>query len=150
MARWIALAVVVAAGLLAYLALPRGELSGTPASFPGSWSFLSEDEPCMLETRATQPRAVRVGCYSVDGTLHVHSHRWADLPRLFGSNWVEDARQNPSVRVLIRAQLYEALAIEVTDESARESILRARGFDPPPEGMKLFRFAAPPTDGGPK
>ena len=119
---------------------PGGELSGDVAPPPESWAFLGNDAPCRLETAAPEPRAVRVGCYAVGDVLHVHSHRWTNAPRLWGSSWVEEIELNPAVRIEIEGVIYRLEAEEVRDEDLRTRILGDRGHVPPPQGMRLFRF----------
>ena len=135
-------AVVVALGVAEFLILPRGELSGPVVPAPASWEQIIDDHLCLLESRSPEPRSVRVGCYSVDGALYVHSHRWTDEPRLIGKSWVAEVARNPAVRMEHEGKIYELLAIEVSDPKQRNRILSARGHEPPPEGMHLFRFVS--------
>ena len=116
-------AVVVALGVAEFLILPRGELSGPVAAAPASWDLIIDDHLCLLETRAPEPRSVRVGCYSVDGVLYVHSHRWADQPRFIGTSWVAEVATNPAVRMEHEGKIYELLAIEVSDPEQRNRVL---------------------------
>ncbi len=44
------------------------------------------------------------------------------------------------MRVRLDDQLFELLAVPVTEPELRETILRLRGYDPVPEGIVLFRF----------
>ena len=121
---------------------PSGELSGEATPVPESWAFVGDEEPCRVETSAPEPRSVRVGCYSVDGQLYVHSHRFTNSPRPWGRSWVEEIRKNPSVRIEISDRVYRLEAIEIMDEEARCEILCPRGHEPPPDGMRLFRFVS--------
>lgn len=134
------------AGLVTLVCLgcvfPSGALSGQVAPAPESWAFDDDDQPCRLETSAPEPRSVRVGCYSVEGQLYIHSHRFTNAPRLWGRSWVEEIRENPSVRIKISDRIYLLTAEEITSEESRREILAPRGHDPPPEGMRLFRFSA--------
>ena len=134
--------VVVLLGMAEFRILPRGELSGPAAAAPVSWGLIVDDHLCLLETRAPEPRSVRVGCDSVDGVLYVHSHRWADPPRLIGASWVAEVAQNPAVRMEHEGKIYELLARKVPDPEQRNRILSARGHEPPPEDMHLFRFVS--------
>lgn len=144
------LAIAVAALGLAYLAAPRGALSGAVVIAPDSWRFLGGNELCLLETAAPQPRTVRVGCYPVEGDLYVHSHRWTDAPALFGTSWVSEVDKNQLVRVRIREQVYELRVVEVTEPAARTEILSTRGYDPVPQGIRLFRLVAREPIGMPR
>jgi hypothetical protein len=121
---------------------PGGELCGEVTTTPDSWAFVGDDQPCRLETSAPDPRSVRVGCYSVGDQLYIHSHRWTNVPRLWGKSWVEEVDKNASVRIAISGRIYLLRAKEISDRDARSRILVNRGHDPPPDGMRLFRFEA--------
>ena len=127
--------------LLGCAAVPGGELEGFETDVPEHWSFDDPDQPCHLETHTDRARSVRVGCYAVDGVLHIHSTRFADSWRLFGEGWVARVRRDPEVRVQIDDRVYRVRAEEVTDAARRAEILALRGFAPAPAGIRLFRFS---------
>lgn len=134
-------AAVIASLALAWLVLPRGRLSGVPASVPPSWDAVGTDAPCLLETSAPEPRSVRVGCYAMDGRLYVHSHRFSDRRPLVGTSWVEAIGKNPNVRIQIEGAVYPLRANEVVDPELKRRILVPRGHDPVPSAMRLFWFS---------
>ncbi|MEM7411194.1 MAG: hypothetical protein AAF430_13240 [Myxococcota bacterium] len=139
-------ALVCVAVAVSCAAVPRGELDGTPASAPQRWEFSDPEQPCWIETRAPEPSSIRVGCYAIDGVLHIHSTRFADGWRLFGESWVQKARRAPSVRVEVEGQVFSLRALEVTDPERREEILAGRGFDPVPGGIRVFSFEERPHE----
>ena len=40
------------------------------------------------------------------GVLHIHSNRFAKMPRLSGESWVDRVRRDPDVRVAIAGDIY--------------------------------------------
>ena len=95
--------------------------------------------PCYLElTRGD--RALRVNCFHIDGVLHIHSSRWAKLPRFSGESWTVTIRRTPDVRVQIADKIYPVTAAAIDEESARVRILENRGYWYAWEGITVFRF----------
>ena len=58
-----------------------GRLKGEEAEPPGSFDFIGKTAPCYLEVRSESIRSIRVNCFHIDGVLHIHSNRFAKLPR---------------------------------------------------------------------
>jgi len=131
---------VLVALLTTSCVFPAGELTGEVTAAPDSWAFVGDEQPCRLETSAPDPRSVRVGCYAVGDRLYIHSHRWTSAPRLWGKSWVEEVDKNASVRIEMSGRIYLLRAEEISDPRARSQVLINRGHDPPPAGMRLFRF----------
>jgi hypothetical protein len=42
--------------------------------------------------------------------------------------------------IRVGSSLFELTAVHVTDASEREPVLAARGYEPVPDGIALFRF----------
>ncbi len=119
---------------------PGGELDGRPAPPPPTWEVLGTGTQCDLEVNPESPKSVYIDCYTYEGQLYVHSHRWARTPRWWGEAWVTAAERDPNVRLRVHGELYELHARPVTDESIRVEVLKSRGFDPVPEGIQLFEL----------
>lgn len=122
--------------------VPGPPLEGSLREVPESWAFVDSDALCQLEVDSSAPRSVTVGCYAVDGVLHIHSHRWASAPRIAGESWTTTVDRDPNVRVLLDESLYAMQIVPVVDASTRRAILADRGFDPVPDGIRVFRLIA--------
>jgi hypothetical protein len=134
-----------ALGLLALLGcgpVPGGSLGGEVAPVPGDWAgVLGGDRAfCEIESRPADPHSIQLECFVVDGGLHAQSHRWALADWWPVESWAEIWLANPDVRVRVGDALYELRAVPVRDPAVREPILKARGYDPVPDGIVLFRF----------
>lgn len=125
---------------------PGGELEGRVTEPPQSWEFLGGGTQCDFEVNPESPTSVYIDCYTYDGQLYVHSHRWARTPRLWGEAWATAAGRDPEVRLRVHGKIYELRAERVTDESLRERVLASRGFDPVPDGIQLFALQRRPSD----
>ena len=115
------------------------ELSGVESPAPDDFSFVGEMSPCYLELREGTT-ALRVNCFHVDGVLHIHSSRWAKLPRLSGENWTDAVRRDPNVRVQIDDVIYALQASPINNERLRESVLHDRGYWYAWDGITVVRF----------
>ena len=129
----------------------RGRLEGVETAAPGDFRFLGRSAPCYLEVPDTEPRAIRVNCFHIDGVLHIHSNRFAKMPRLRGESWVDTVRREPGVRVAIAGNIYRLRAVRIDDSELREAILHERGYLYAWDGITVFRFATPrQSDNGQK
>ena len=115
------------------------ELSGMEVADPEDFRFVGKMSPCFLEL-AERSRAFRVNCFHIDGVLHIHSSRWAKLPRFSGENWTVTVRRNPEVRVEIEGKIYALQASPIDDDSLRMRILHDRGYWYAWEGITIVRF----------
>ncbi len=128
-----------------YGMVPGGRLEGATAEPPETWGFLGDGTQCELEVNPLSPTSVYIDCYTHQGQLYVHSHRWARMPRLWGEAWVTAAERSSEVRLRAEGRIYELRAEIVTDDSLRQRVLLARGFDPVPEGIQLFALSGRAT-----
>ncbi len=119
--------------------LQERELRGEADRVPSDFYFLGEKYPCYLELKEGQA-ALRVNCFEKDGVLHIHSSRWANLPRFSGESWRDAIRKDPQVRVEIDNKTYTMTATAVDDEDRRKKMLRDRGYIYAWEGITIFRF----------
>jgi len=117
-----------------------GELKGEETAAPDDFSFLGATAPCFLEVQQQAPRAIRVNCFHIDGNLHIHSNRFAKLPRFRGESWVATVRREPNVRVAIADNVYRLKATAIDDSDLRETILHDRGYLSAWDGITIFRF----------
>ena len=115
------------------------ELTGTEAPAPPDFSFVGEMSPCYLEL-SNDTDALRVNCFHLDGVLHIHSSRWAKLPRLGRENWIVTVRRSPDVRVEIEDKIYALRASPIDDENLRKRILHDRGYWRAWDGITVVRF----------
>lgn len=120
----------------------KGGLEGFETATPGDFRFLGRSAPCYLEVQPQEPHSIRVNCFHIDGTLHIHSNRFAKMPRLRGESWVEKLRREPRVRVAIAGNIYRLRATPIDDPKMRVAILHARGYLYAWNGITVFRFAA--------
>ncbi len=120
----------------------RGELEGIESVQPGDFRFLGRSAPCYLEVQAQEARAIRVNCFHIDGVLHIHSNRFARMPRLRGESWVDTLRRETLVRVAIAGNIYRLRATPVDDQVLRVSILHDRGYWYAWDGITVFRFVS--------
>lgn len=138
----IAVLAVLAPLLAACGPVPGGSLAGAPAPVPADWSAALADGKafCEIESRPRDPHSIQLECFLHDGALHVQSHRWALSPWWPAQSWAEIWIAEPAVRVRLDGDLYDLRAVHVTDPVQREAVLRARGYDPVPDGIAVFRF----------
>ena len=97
--------------------------------------------PCYLEVPLPTPRAIRVNCFHIDGRLHIHSNRFAKMPRISGESWVDTVRRAPQVRVAIEGNIYRMRAKPIDDSEHRAAILHDRGYLYAWDGITIFSFS---------
>lgn len=115
------------------------DLAGAEVPAPPDFGFVGEKSPCYLELQQDS-KALRMNCFHIGGVLHIHSSRWAKLPRLSGESWTVTVRRSPNVRVEIEDKTYSLKASPIDDESHRKSILHDRGYWYAWDGVSVFRF----------
>ena len=120
-------------------------LVGLDAPAPKDFRFLGEKSPCYLELQRGA-KALRVNCFHIDGVLHIHSNRWAKLPRFSGESWTVTIRRSPNVRVAIEGKIYSLYASAIGDEQQRKRILVGRGYIHAWDGIMIFRFLPEPRE----
>jgi hypothetical protein len=121
--------------------VPGGALAGRVAPLPEAWSSkVREPSFCEIESRPRDPHSIQLECFVDADDLYVQSHRWALAPWWPATSWAEIWLAQPDVRVRLGDELFELRAVRETDAARRERILRARGYDPVPDGIVLFRF----------
>jgi hypothetical protein len=133
----LALALVFACG-----PVPGGKLSGSAAPVPSDWAALLDGDKafCEIESRPQDPHSIQLECFLWDGALHAQSHRWALASWWPVESWAAIWLEHPDVRVRLGDQIFDLRAVRVEDTAVREAILLQRGYEPPPEGIVVFRF----------
>ena len=117
-------------------------LTGQEHRAPDDFSFLGRTAACFLEVQPqTEARAIRVNCFHIDGVLHIHSNRFAKMPRFRGESWVDTIRREPDVRVAIDGKIYPMRASPIDDEDQRVALLHDRGYVVAWDGITVFSFA---------
>ena len=136
-ALWLSLAVSLACG-----PIPGGSLSGHLAAPPAAWGSVLEDDHgfCEIESRPADPHSIQLDCFIHENALYAQSHRWALAPWWPVESWAGIWIEHPDVKVRIGDAIYELTAVRVGDGDERDAILRLRGYDPPVEGIVVFRF----------
>ena len=110
-------------------ALPGGELSGEAAS-ADSWSdVVTEDGVLDLETRPDDPYSVRIGFTMRGDSICIDPGS--------GRKWLANLQSDSRVRIRIDQNIYQAMAISVTDAGELE------GFD---ATRHVFRLDLQPND----
>ena len=123
----------------------RRELSGQEAVPPSDFLFVGRSSPCWLEVGLAVDRgakSLRVNCFHIDGVLHIHSNRFAKMPRTSGESWVEIVRRDAQVRIGLAGKIYPMVATPIDDEKRRIAILHDRGYWYAWDGITIFGFAA--------
>jgi hypothetical protein len=122
--------------------VPGGSLGGEVAPAPADWAGpLGGDRAfCEIESRPADPHSIQLECFLSGGSLYAQSHRWALADWWPVESWAEIWLAHPDVRVRIGDQIFELRAVRVNDPVVREPMLKARGYDPVPDGIVLFRL----------
>jgi hypothetical protein len=125
-----------------FVLIPGGELEGTPAAVPDSWSFTDEIDTVQLETQPSDPYSVNIWVTNAGNLLYVH----AGANR---STWVEHIEADPNVRMKVNESIYALAASRVTaqDEFDRFSDAYEKKYGRRPRNENageayLFRLAA--------
>jgi hypothetical protein len=134
--------VCVTLGLTGCGPVPGGRLDGTPTAAPPDWSQVIDGERtlCEIEARPDDPHSIQLDCFLHEGGLYVQSHRWVFASWWPTTSWAAIWIDQPSVNVRMGSSLYDAIAVHVTEKTERTAILEARGYDPVPDGIAVFRF----------
>jgi len=119
---------------------PLPPLAGEESAPRKDWSFLGDRYPCLLEVKREVRPVIRVNCFAIDGVLYIHSNRFVEIINLFGESWVATVARDNRVRLQVDGSIYLLLIMPVDNDKNRETILRARGYDPIPDGIRVFRL----------
>lgn len=121
--------------------IPGGSLSGTVTPPPSDWTAAVGDKRfCEIESRPSDPHSIQLECFRFQDGLYVNSHRWALSSWWPVTSWAAVWLEHPEVRVRIDDSIYELRASRITEPAERTAVLKHRGYDPPPDGILVFRF----------
>jgi hypothetical protein len=122
--------------------IPGGSLAGKVTPPPATWTQALPDGKriCEVESRPEKPHSIQLECFLYDGQLYAQSHRWALASWWPVESWAAIWIAHPDVKVRLADDLFELRAVQITDPTQRESVLRFRGYDPIPPGIVVFRF----------
>ena len=122
--------------------VPGGRLEGVAAAPPTHWAEVIEGPGalCEVESRPEDPHSIQLYCFLHEGRLYAQSHRWAQATWWPTRSWALIWMEHPDVKVRIGEALYDLEAVHVTEETERSPIMAAIGYDPPPDGIALFRL----------
>ena len=113
--------------------IPGGRLVGPIAADQNpDWSFTERVRTIAVEVDPNDPLAVTTWVFTLDGALYVA----ADFFNPF-KQWPHRALADPRVRLRIDGQIYERLAVRVTDPVLIERLRRAVAdkYDVAPDGL---------------
>ena len=116
------------------------ELQGDSVQVPADFSFVGDKSPCFLELNIGA-EALRMNCFHIAGRLHIHSSRWAKLPRWSGESWTVTIRRQPRVRIEIAGKIYSMQAAPIEDENYRQELLHNRGYWHAWDAITVFQFS---------
>jgi hypothetical protein len=124
--------------------VPGGRLEGVVTPRPPEWSSVLDDGRafCEIESRPEDPHSIQLDCFLYERDLYVQSHRWAFASWWPTESWASVWVEHPEVRLRIGDALFELRAVHVTEPTERTPVLEARGYNPVPDGIALFRFDA--------
>lgn len=115
--------VVVASTLLAgcdepFIVLSGGALSGEVVEPPADWSAVDHVEIVQLETRPEDPYSVNIWAVALGHDLYVATGE-------DGTNWTENLRSDPNVRLRADGKIYQLRATPVSDPDERAAVAAA-------------------------
>ncbi len=100
------------------LVLPGGALKGTVAAPPAEWSSLAEADTIQVEFRPADPYSHNIWAVGIDTNLYIATS--GD-----GTRWTPFVAADPRVRARVDSQLYELVAVPVTDAGERTRVAAA-------------------------
>ena len=116
-------------------------LSGDPAGTPDDWEFTDAHPEIAIEVATPYwiPHSVTIWCASVDGQLFVGAR---DPESKHWPGWVD---ANPTVRLGIAGQIYDAQLVPLEDAALLDRVRAAYRAkydlpEPPPEGGPPVRY----------
>ncbi len=98
-----------------------GRLSGAVGpSQVQDWSFAAEIETAQLETRPDKPHSVNTWFEGIGPSLYVPTSMIRGPKTPTERSWVSHVSIDPRVRIRLGAQVFERVAVRVTDEPEYE------------------------------
>ena len=117
---------VLLVGLLALVAscgdpimiLPGGALKGTPAATPADWSSVAGVKTIQVEFRLKDPYSHNIWGVGIGPDLYIATGAK-------GTRWTPFIAEDPNVRVRVGTELFDLVAVPVTDEAERARVAEA-------------------------
>ena len=126
-------------------------LTGTVATAPASdWSFTDKIPVIELQTHTPYglPHSVNIWCVTYNGQLYLHAGMPAGAPFPGNKAWAADVIRDPRVRLKIDGQLYDGVAMQVTEQSEIAALNQATSKKYPPLAGTAYYFHIVPTASG--
>ena len=100
------------------LTLPGGALGGTVVAPPADWSNVADVKTIQVEFRPSDPYSHNIWGVGLDRDLYIATS--GD-----GTRWTPFVAADPHVRARVADQLYELIAVPVTDPDERARVAAA-------------------------
>lgn len=113
---WLVVGLLLTTACGPLVMIPGGRLEGTPTPVPDDWSFTDAVDDVQLETNPEDPYSVNVWGVAVGSDFYIAA---GDRE----SQWAQNIRANPLVRLKVEDALYELRAVSTTDEARLEAFL---------------------------
>ena len=126
-----------------------GSLSGPVHAQPvDDWSFSQADETVQIETNPAEPHSVNTWCVGLGERLYVPTSMIRGPKTPSERGWVKNVIADPRLRIRIGGELYERMAVRVTDveeyDAARVALEAKYALDPaerdPEREIWIFRL----------
>ena len=135
---------------------PLGPLSGGALRGPVhaqpvvDWSFTADVETVQLQTNPADPHSVNTWCVGIGGRLYVPTSMIRGPKSPEERDWVKNVAADPAVRIRIDGDVYERIAIRVSDaaeyDAVRAALEQKYALDPadrdPEREIWIFRLEA--------
>ena len=112
---------------------PLGPLSGGalrgPVHAPPvvDWSFVATESTCQLETNPADPHSVNTWCVGIGERLYVPTSMIRGPKSPEERDWVKNVTADSAVRIRIDGEVYERVAIRVSDPGEYDAARAALG-----------------------
>ena len=129
--------------------LSGGKLDGPVRTQPvENWSFVAAQETCQVETNPAEPHSVNTWCLGDGARLYVPTSMIRGPKQPGERAWVVNVGADPRVRIRIGDDVYERVAVRVTDgaeyDAARAALEQKYALDPaerdPEREIWIFRL----------
>ncbi len=98
--------------------LPGGALKGTPAATPADWSSVADVKTIQVEFRPADPYSHNIWGVGLGPDLYIATSAK-------GTRWTPFIAEDPNVRVRVGDELFDLMAVPVTDDAERTRVAEA-------------------------
>ncbi len=98
--------------------LPGGALKGTTAATPADWSSVADVKTIQVEFRLKDPYSHNIWGVGIGPDLYIATGAK-------GTRWTPFIAEDPNVRVRVGTELFDLVAVPVTDEAERARVAEA-------------------------